>query len=279
MQQLASNELEIAKSQLQEIVKPFQQEQSRRQKKSDFLKKCIQSVEKGDFFQIDELLKSKLACDILEDPYFAECNSVFDELRNFADEQIQQYRIEFKEDLLQMAHAAELPLKLDLPRFSVLKGIEGKLDFANRNTTINQVILKSIDPKRIISAVVKIKRRLYDTLFEPQKFIDSIFQCYKKILKETVQGDGNIVPIRQLYCEYVWSLQSKTFFQNMDKGKFKGYALDQFAVDFWRFFESDVSSAEGGYRIRLNSGRGASFWLIDQDGEKRQITHALFVKN
>ena len=65
----------------------------------------------------------------------------------------------------------------------------------------------------------------------------------------------------------------------MDKGKFKGYSIEQFAVDLWRFFESDVSTAEGGYRIRLNSGRGKSLWLIDQEGEKRQITHALFVKN
>ncbi|NGX60079.1 MAG: hypothetical protein KR126chlam3_01241 [Chlamydiae bacterium] len=279
MQQLESNELEVAKNQLQEIIKPFQQEQNRRQKKSDFLKKCIRSMEKNDFFQVDELLKSKLAWDILEDSYLAECNSIFNELRKFADEQIHQYRVEFKEALLQLADAAELPLQVDIPRFSVLKGIEGKLDFANRSTTINQVILKSIDPKRIISMVIKIKCKLYDRIFEPQKFIDSLFQCYKKILKEASQGEGNIVPIRQLYAEYVWSLQSKAFFQNMDKGKFKGYAIDQFAVDLWRFFESGVSSAEGGYRIRLNSGRGSSLWLIDQEGEKRQITHALFVKN
>lgn len=45
------------------------------------------------------------------------------------------------------------------------------------------------------------------------------------------------------------SLQNKTFFQNMDKGKFKGCSIEQFAVDLWRYFQSDVSSTEGGYRI------------------------------
>ena len=51
MQQLASNELEIAKSQLQEIVKPFQQEQSRRQKKSDFLKNAYEAWKRVIFFR------------------------------------------------------------------------------------------------------------------------------------------------------------------------------------------------------------------------------------
>lgn len=139
--------------------------------------------------------------------------------------------------------------------------------------------MKSIDPERIISAIVKMKRKLYDNTFEPQKFIDALLQCYKEILKESGQAAVNAVPILQLYNSYVWSLQSKSFFQNMDKGKFKGYSIEQFAVDLWRFFESDVSSAAGGYRIRLNPGRGKSLSLIDQDGEKRQITHASFVKH
>ncbi|MGA8165285.1 MAG: hypothetical protein WB791_09730 [Waddliaceae bacterium] len=281
MEQLESNELELqdTKDQLQEIMKPFQQEQIRRQKKSDFLKKCVRSVEKNDFFQLDELLTSKLPQDILQDSHFAGCDSIFSQLRTFADEKIENYRVEFKGALLQLAEEAGLPLKVDIPRFSVLKGIEGKLDFSNRKTVINQVILKSIDPERIISAIVKMKRKLYDNTFEPQKFIDALLQCYKEILKESGQAAVNAVPILQLYNSYVWSLQSKSFFQNMDKGKFKGYSIEQFAVDLWRFFESDVSSAAGGYRIRLNPGRGKSLSLIDQDGEKRQITHASFVKH
>ena len=89
-------------------------------------------------------------------------------------------------------------------------------------------------------------------------------------------GDG--VSIQQLYTDYVWSLQSKPFLQNMEKGKFRGYSTEQFAVDLWRFFTSNVSIAEGGYRIRLNPGRGKTLCLIDQGGEKRQITHASFIQ-
>lgn len=277
-QQSELTEIECFKDQLQEIIKPYQQEQNRRQKKSDFLQRCLRCVEKSDFFQLEELLRSKQVQDILEDPDFESCDSIFSELRKFAETQVDSYRLKFKGALLQLAEEAGLPLKMDFPCFSVLKGIEGKLDYASRNTIINQVTIKSMDPKRIISTTIKLKRKLYDAPFDPQKFINTLLQCYKEILNREKRGIGDVVPIHQLYTEYVWSLQSKTFFQNMDKGKFKGYSIEQFAVDLWRFFESDVSAAEGGYRIRLNAGRGKSFWLIDQDGEKRQITHVLFSK-
>ncbi len=276
--QLESNEVECFKDKLQEIIKPYQQEQNRRQKKSDFLAKCIKCIEKNDFFQLDELLRSKQASDVLEDSNFKSCDSIFKQLRKFAETQVDNFRIKFKGALLELAQEADLPLEVDLPRFSVLKGIEGKLDFSTRSTAINQITIKSMDPKRIISAAVKLKRNLYDTPFEPQTFIDSLLQCYQEILKKENRGTGDAVPIHQLYTDYVWSLQSKAFFQNMDKGKFKGHSIEQFAVNLWRFFESKVPTAEGGYRIRLNSGRGKSFWLIDHDGEKRQITHALFTK-
>lgn len=279
MAQLDSKEIECLKDQLQEMIKPYQQEQNRRQKKSEFLKNCVRCIEKNDFFQLDELLKSKQAQDILEDSHFQLCDPIFCQLQKFAETQVDHYRIKLKGTLLQLAQEAGLPLEVDLPRFFVLKGIEGKLDFATRKTAINQMTLKSIDPKRIISTVLNLKRKLYDTEFEPQKFIDSLLQCYKEILKKEGLGIGEPVVIYELYQHFVWSLQSKTFFQNMDKGKFKGYSIEQFAVDLWRFFESNVSTATGGYRIKLNAGRGKSCWLIDQKGEKRQITHALFAKN
>lgn len=279
MEQPESKEVDCFKDQLQEIIKPYQQEQNRRQKKADFLAKCLQCIEKNDFFQLDELLRSRLANDVLEDSNFKSCDSVFNQLRKFAEIQIDTYLVKFKGTLLQLAQEAGLPLEIDFPKFSILKGIEGKVDFSTRSTTINQITLKSIDPKRIIATAVKVKHDLYDSPFEPQIFIDSLLQCYKDILKKEGRGTGDVVPILQLYTDYVWSLQSKAFIQNMEKGKFKGCSIEQFAVHLWRFFESKVSTAEGGYRIKLNPGRGKSLWLIDQDGEKRQITHASFVKN
>lgn len=277
--QLDISTIDEVNSQLETVLKPYQQEQNRRQKKIDFVKKCIQSVNKNDFFQLDELLNHKQLLDSLDDDHFKVCEPLFACLRTFASEKIDSYRLEFKDNFLELAAQAGLPLELDLPRFSVLKGIDGTVDFANRTTTINQIKLKSIDPRRIVSQALNLKRKLYDSVFEPHKFINALFECYQAHLKQNSQALGDAVPIYQLYIDYVWSLQSQTFLLNMDKNKFKGYAIEQFSVDLWRFFESDVSATEGGYRIRLNSGRGKSTWLIDQDGEKRQITHVAFIKH
>lgn len=276
---LESKELETYKVQLQELIKPYQLEQNRREKKSEFLKKCVRSIEKNDFFQLEELLKSKQAQEILEDSDFNACDTVFSPLQKYAETQVDSYCVKWKGSLLELAQEAQLDLEVDFPKFSVLKGIEGSVNFASRSTAINQMTLKSIDPKRIISTLVKLKRQLYDAPFEPQKFIDSLCQCYQEILKETSLRMGEPVSIQDLYTKYVWSLQSKVFFQNMDKAKFKGYSIEQFAVDLWRFFESDVSATAEGYKIRLNPGRAKSFWLIDQVGEKRQISNAFFAKN
>ena len=277
--ELESKELESFKNQLNEIIKPYQQEQNRRQKKSDFLRKCIRCIEKNDFFELDDLLKTKQAHDLPEESDFKSCDPIFSELRQYAETQVDNFRVKFKETLLQMAQDAGLPLEFDFPKFSVLKGIEGKLDFATRSTVINEINLKSLDPKRIISTLITLKRKLYDSPFEPQQFIDSLFQCYNEIIKQTGFRAGDPVPVHQLYTDYVLSLQSKTFFQNMDTGKFKGYSIDRFAVDFWRFYQSAVSTTAEGFQIKLNPGRGKSFWLIDFKGEKRQITNVLFTKN
>ncbi len=271
--------VEEAKQHLGEIVKPFQQELNRRQKSSDFIKKCIQSIEKNDFFQLDELLKSKQVGEVLEDTSLRDCASIFSQLQAHADEQIERYKSEFRSGLLQAAEKAGLPITVDVPRFFVLKGIEGEVNFATRQTKFGELTIKSFDPKRIVSVALSLKRKLYDSVFEPKPFINSLFTCYQEILKKEKQGMGDAVSICQLYTDYVWSLQSKAFLQNMDKAKFKGYSVEQFAVDFWRFFTSDVSSTEDGYCIRLAPGRIKSLWLIDHLGEKRQISHASFARS
>lgn len=276
LEQLATEK--DVKNQLEEILKPFQQELNRQQKNSDFIKKCLQYIEKNDFFQLDELLRSKRAREVLENASLASCAPIFTQLQENTNEQIEQYQADFKNGLMQAAEKAGLPIEITLPRFSMLKGIEGEVFFFKRETKLGELTIKSFDPKRIVSVALNLKRKLYDSVFEPHSFINSLFTCYQEIIKKSKQSIGDAVPICQLYTDYVWSLQSKAFLQNMSKAKFRGYSVEQFAVDFWRFFTSDVSTTEGGYSIRLTPGRIQSLWLIDQLGQKRQICNASFMK-
>ena len=261
---------------LSEIIKPYQREQNQRQQKINLVHQCIRCLEKDDFLQLDELLKNKLAEDIENEQGLDPSKAIFDRLRIYANEKVDRYRIEFIEDMKAHAEEAELPLEIDFPRFMVLKGIDGHFDFSARQTTINEKKLKSIDPKRIVALALKFKKQLYDRPFDPQRFINDLHQIYGKLLKSEHKSSGAPLPMQRFYLEYVISLQSRTFFQNMDKGKFRGYSLDQFAVDLWRYFQARTGGASGKYALELKPGRINALWLIDSDGERRQITTISF---
>ena len=261
---------------LSEVLRPYQQRLNRRQRMADFLRQCIRSAGRDDFFQLDELLKSRMAGDVEKEAGLKASVEFLDRLRTYADEQVERYRVEFIEDLMAGAEEAELPMEIDFPRFTVLKGIEGTVDFAGRKTVINKKTLKSVDPRRIITAVRRLKQQLYDRPYDPQAFIDGLYTTYAKILKKEKWSSGHAVPMQRFYFEYVISLQSQPFLQDMDKGKFRGYSLDQFAVDFWRYFQAGTGGTSDGHVVQLRPGRNKALWLIDSDGERRQITNISF---
>lgn len=268
--------LQNTEEELKGILRPFQQELNRGQRLADFLKQCIRCAMRDDFLQLDELLRTKMAENVEQEEALTDCKPVFDSLREYTREQVERYRLEFIEDLNRLAEEAGLPVEIDFPRFSVLKGIDGEIAFSKRITTINKKILKSIDPRRIVTAALRVKKQLYDRPFDPQKFIDGLYETYAEISKMDNISPGNPVPIQRFYLEYVISLQSKTFFTNMDKAKFRGYSLEQFGVDLWRYFEAGIGGTSNGKILKLGSGRNYSLWLIDSDGERKQITGISF---
>ena len=268
--------LEDIQDDLKQIVQPFQRDLNQKQKKADFIRLCIRCAAKDDFLRLDELLKSRLAADICHDEALASCASVFESLGKYADEKVEQYRMELIDDLTRHCREADLEIEMDFPRFTVLKGINGEIDFSSRSTRINKKQLKSIDPRRILTAVLKLKKQLYDTPYDPQAFIDSLCQVYQEIIEKDQLPMGRPVPMQTFYLAYVISLQTKTFFQNMDKGKFKGYSVDQFSVDLWRYYQAGIGGTSTGYELQLTPGRNKSLWLLDTQGELRQMTAISF---
>ena len=275
---MADNEafLEEVQAELAEVLKPYQQRLNRRQRMADFVQQCMRCAGRNDFFQLDEMLRSKMAGDVAKETGLKASTDDLARLREYAAEQVEQYRIELIEDLETLAAEAELPMEIDFPRFYILKGIEGEVDFAERKTVLNNKTIRSVDPRRIIAAVRKVKQQLYDGPYEPQTFIDGLFKTYSKWIEKEEGALGDPMPMQRFYLEHVILLQSKSFFQNMDKGRFKGYSLDQFSVDLWRYFEAEIGGTSNGYALQLRSGRNNSLWLIDSDGERRQFTAISF---
>lgn len=270
--------LDSAQESLKDIVQPYQRELNQQQKKADFIKLCMRLASRDDFLGLDEQLRLKIATDIAEDEILQGCAPTLASLREYAAEKVERYRLEFIEDLTRLCDEAELPITIDGNKFSVLKGIDGQFDFGKRTTTINKKVLKSIDPRRIVTAILQHKRRLYDGPYDPQKFIDSLFASYKEHLKMSEGKVGERVSVPEFYISHVISLQSKPFLQNMDKARFKGYTIDQFSVDLWRYYQSGIGGTSDGYRLDISGGRGKSLWLIDSDGETKMMTTIAFDK-
>ncbi len=271
--------LENIQEDLKQIVQPFQRDLNQKQKKAEFIKQCIRCAGRDDFLQLDELLKSKLARDICQNKTLERCTPVFETLGAYADEKVEQYRMDLIQALTRKGEEAALEMEIDFPRFTVLKGITGEIDFASRSTTINKKVLKSIDPRRIMTMVIRLKKQLYDRPYDPQQFIDDLCRVYLELLEKEDHPAGRPVPMQPFYLAYVISLQSKTFFQNMDKAKFKGYSLDQFSVDLWRYYQAGIGGTSDGYDLQLTPGRSKALWLLDTHGELRQITAISFHKS
>jgi len=268
--------LQEKQEQLKTVLSPYQKELNRGQKLADFLKQCVNCASRDDFLRLDELLNSKVAKTLVEEEALAECEPLLDSLREDAREKVERYRLEFVEALVQRGEEAGLDIEIDFPRFSILKGIDGEIAFADRSTTINKKVMKSIDPRRIVAALGRLKKQLYDKPFDSQKYVESLFETYAKMCKNDNISMGSDVPILDFYLEYVIASQSKVFFSNMEKGKFRGYSLEQFSVDVWRCFESNCTATSKGMNFRLTPGRNYSLWLLDSTGEKKQIGSIFF---
>jgi len=268
--------LQEQQARLTDMLRPYQREVNRRQGIADFVNRCIRSASRDDFFQLYELLHSRTAGEIEAEPGWEDAKEVFDRLRADATQKVERYQLRFLEDFTRLVDETGLPLENDFPRLRLLKGIELEVVFAEKHTLLNGKPLKTVDPARLMRAVLALKRHLYDRPFDPQGFIDGLFAVYQKVNQAAGRGSGDAAPAQTIYVEYTLSLQSRSFFQDMAKGKFRGYDADQFAVDFWRYFSSDVSATSEGYVLRLSPGRSNALWLIDASGERRRISGLSF---
>ena len=263
---------------LTDLLRPYQREVNRRQRIVDFVNKCLRSASRDDFFQLYELLHSPMAAAVEAELGAEAVREVFAGLRQAAVRKVERYQLHFLEDFSRLVQEAGLPLENNFPRLQVLKGIELEVSFTAKHVLLNGKTLKTVDPQRILRAVLALKRHLYDRPFAPQGFIDGLFAVYQKINQETGQAPLESVPMQTLYVEYTLSLQPRSFFQDMARGRFRGYDAEQFAVDFWRYFNSEVSCTSDGYVLRLNPGRSNALWVIDSSGEKRRISSLTFLR-
>ena len=220
--------LQAQQTQMTDILRPYQREVNRRQRLAEFVNRCIRAAGRDDFFQLYELLHSRGAEDVANEAELAEIRGVFAELRQDAIHKVERSQLSFMEDFTRLVQEAGLPLEGTFPRLSLLKGIDLEVNFPEKTTLINGKAVKTVDPQRLLRLALQLKRRLYDRPFDPQGFIDGLFAAYDKVVKADGQQVGASAPTQAVYLEYTLSLQPRSFFQDMAKGRFREYDADQF---------------------------------------------------
>lgn len=261
-----------------ELVKAHRRETASRAKLEETLGKIGRAAERGEVFVVAELLDEALLKQVEATPALSGAAPALTSLRAHALDQIDGYKVHFREDLLRLAQEANVEMYVDFPRFTSLKGIEGQVDFTRRITTLNNKALKTLDPSKIVAAVAQLKKTLYGRELNTKNFIEELREAYEAALKRSGGISGEPASITDVYLELVLSRQSKRFLQDMQRGAFTGYGVDELAVDLWRMFEAGVFVTASGHSVQLRAGRTRALWLIDRDGERRQISTLAFVK-
>src|SRR5262249_14882418 len=133
---------------LAEMLRPYQRDLNRRQRLADFVATCIRSAERDDFFQLYELLHSRMCSDVDAEPGYEEARETFARLRTDATHKVERSQVNFLKDFTRLVQDAGLPLDNDFPRLRLLQGIELEVRFTEKRTLLNGRPLKTVDPQR-----------------------------------------------------------------------------------------------------------------------------------
>ena len=248
--------LQDQQARLTDLLRPYQRELNRRQRLVDFVNACIRSAGRDDFFELYELLHSRTCGEVEAEAGWEEVKDVFAGLRDDAIRKVERSQSTFQEDFARLADEAGLPIENDFPRLRLLKGIELEVEFPNKRTIINGKPLKTVDPQRLIRAVLALKRRLYDRPFVPQEFIDGLFAVYQKVIRTGRTASWATPP---LFRPSTWNTpcpySRAVFFRIWRKGNFASTMPINLRWISGAILLSDVCGHRAGQVLRLTPGR------------------------
>ncbi len=95
---------------LTDLLRPYQREVNRRQRLADFVNRCIRSAGRDDFFQLYDLLNSRMAADIESEEGYEGVQDIFERLRQDVVRKVERYQEHFIEDFSRLVEEADLPL-------------------------------------------------------------------------------------------------------------------------------------------------------------------------
>jgi len=100
----------------------------------------------------------------------------------------------------------------------------------------------SLSPGDIAEALERIEKGL-NRSFEPQRFVDLVFEAYRRVCRIRDLPLGERVPIMEVLQQFVLLSQPQAFKVNPAKEHFRGYGRVNFGYDLYRLRKSGVKTS------------------------------------
>ena len=197
--------LQAQQARLTDMLRPYQREVNRQQGIADFVNRCLRSASRDDFFQLYELLNSRTASEVEAEPGWEDAKEVFDQLRADATQKVERYQLRFLEDFTRLVDEAGLPLENDFPRLRLLKGIELEVVFTEKRTLLNGRPLKTVDPTRLIRAIVACSATCM-TALSTRKASSMVSSPYTR---RSIRPPAGVTAIPRQSRRFIWNIRCR----------------------------------------------------------------------
>lgn len=185
-------------------------------------------------------------------------NELYEQLKRAFDINVAHLRLEFDKTFLEVCKQIGLnDVKGNSMDGFRIRGIIGvKINFTKSLSEISTFILSkkfnSLDPHKIAEKVKEEVSRLFERPFFPEDLLQSLYQAYLDIRKES----SSVVLLKEVY-RLVWlKKQKQEFLETANFSKMLPYTLDQFSIDLGRLIESKTRKTNTGYECVLSLGAG-----------------------
>jgi hypothetical protein len=110
-----------------------------------------------------------------------------------------------------------------------------------------------MDIAAVIHTLIQERQRLFERPFEPQEFIERLYQDYNAILSVEKLANGDPVRIRSI---------------TKRRGKnIKGFRVDEFSVDLWRLSQHGITTTQNGYQLRFEQTKNINQGMLLPSGQ------------
>lgn len=119
------------------------------------------------------------------------------------------------------------------------------------STFSNKIRIKSVDPIFIANEVIKEYKRLFKRDFNPDQFLDNLYEAYIKLRNKT----NSQVLLKDIHQEIWMQIQKKDFFIKSEPSKMIAYPLDQFSVDLSKLIRLKGERVINSKKCNLSLGK------------------------